>query len=65
MHDRDEGGYWEHPMGFAEWLYRHLVGEEVIHPNGTCFYPGPVELQHLPTSPEDRPLPWYGPDRGM
>ncbi|WP_345694786.1 hypothetical protein [Kitasatospora terrestris] len=52
-------------MGFAEWLYRHLVGEEVIHPNGTCFYPGPVELQHLPTSPEDRPLPWYGPDRGM
>lgn len=29
-------------MGFAEWLHRHLVGEEVIHPNGTYFYPGPV-----------------------
>ena len=65
VHDRDEGGYWEHAMGFAEWLYRHLIGEEVIHPNGTYFYPGPVKLQHLPMSPEDRPLPWYGPDRGM
>ncbi|KJY41997.1 hypothetical protein VR41_09870 [Streptomyces sp. NRRL B-1568] len=65
VHDRDEGGYWEHAMGFAEWLYRHLIGEEVIHPNGTYFYPGPVKLEHLPMSAGDRPEPWYGPERGM
>ncbi|MET9182995.1 SMI1/KNR4 family protein [Kitasatospora aureofaciens] len=65
VHDRDEGGYWEHAMGFAEWLHRHLIGEEVIHPNGTYFYPGPVKLEHLPMSPEDRPEPWHGPERGM
>ncbi|MEU9337907.1 hypothetical protein AB0D49_32890 [Streptomyces sp. NPDC048290] len=46
--DRDEGGYREHAMGFAESPYRHLVGEEVIHPNG----PGPVKLQHLPMGRE-------------
>ncbi|GAB3119028.1 hypothetical protein GCM10027160_32270 [Streptomyces calidiresistens] len=66
VHNRDEGGYWEHPMGFAEWLHRQLLGEEVIHPNGTYFYPGPVRLEHLPMSAEDRrPAAWYGPDRGM
>ncbi|MFE3495771.1 hypothetical protein [Streptomyces sp. NPDC059175] len=25
VHDRGEGGYWEHAMGFAEWLYRHSI----------------------------------------
>ncbi|GAA3081006.1 hypothetical protein GCM10020000_78610 [Streptomyces olivoverticillatus] len=41
------------------------IGEEVIHPNGTYFYPGPVKLEHLPMSADDRPEPWYGPERGM
>ncbi|MFC9288745.1 hypothetical protein [Streptomyces sp. NPDC057052] len=27
--------------------------------------PGPVELRHLPRSADERPEPWYGPERGM
>ncbi|MEV7778726.1 hypothetical protein [Kitasatospora sp. NPDC088351] len=65
VHDRDEGGYHEHAMGFAEWLHRHLLGEVVIHPGGTYVTPGPVKPQHLPMSPNDRPVPWYGPERGV
>ncbi|GAA1073984.1 hypothetical protein GCM10009665_79450 [Kitasatospora nipponensis] len=65
IHDRDEGGCWEHAMSFAEWLHRHLVGEEMIHPGGTYLYPGPVELEHPPMSPGERHLSWYGPGRGM
>ncbi|MGW0313314.1 SMI1/KNR4 family protein [Streptomyces flavidovirens] len=56
--------FYEYPMGFGEWLYRYLMGEEVAGPNSSAFYPGPVRLQSLPDSPEDRPMVFYGPDRG-
>ncbi|MFK0173926.1 SMI1/KNR4 family protein [Streptomyces sp. NPDC090306] len=55
----------EHSMSFAEWLYRHLAGEDMSGPSSGAFYPGPVPLQRLPMSACDRPEPWYGPDRGM
>ncbi|MGF0175933.1 hypothetical protein ACQF36_37355 [Streptomyces sp. Marseille-Q5077] len=51
-------------MSFAEWLYRYLIGEDMAGPNSSAFYPGPVKLEHLPTSHE-HPEPWCGPDRGM
>ncbi|WNO66132.1 SMI1/KNR4 family protein [Streptomyces sp. AM2-3-1] len=55
----------EHRMSFAEWLYRYLIGEDMTGPNSAAFYPGPVQMQHLPMSVDERPQPWYGPDRGM
>jgi hypothetical protein len=55
----------EHRMGFAEWLYRYLVGEDMSGPGSAAFYPGPVRLEHLPMSADERTEPWYGPDRGM
>ncbi|MFE2522523.1 SMI1/KNR4 family protein [Streptomyces mirabilis] len=55
----------EHRMSFAEWLYRYLIGEDMSGPNSAAFYPGPVQLQRLPMSADERPEPWYGPDRGM
>ncbi|WP_415954011.1 SMI1/KNR4 family protein [Streptomyces sp. KLOTTS4A1] len=55
----------EYRMSFAEWLYRYLIGEDMTGPNSAVFYPGPVKMEYLPMSVEDRPEPWYGPDRGM
>ncbi|MFD4907543.1 SMI1/KNR4 family protein [Kitasatospora purpeofusca] len=62
----DHDGYWyEYRMSFSEWLYRYLVGENMVGPNSSAFYPGPVLLEPLPMSPDDRPAPMYGPERGM
>jgi hypothetical protein len=59
-------GIWaRHRMGFAEWLHRYLVGEDMAGPGSSALYPGPVRPRHLPMSAGDRPEPWYGPDRGM
>ncbi|MFJ9720816.1 SMI1/KNR4 family protein [Streptomyces sp. NPDC101213] len=55
----------EHHISLAEWLYRHLIGEDMSGPNSSAFSPGPVELRHLPMSADERCEPWYGPDRGM
>ncbi|MFH8728090.1 SMI1/KNR4 family protein [Streptomyces termitum] len=62
----DGGGGWsQYRMSFAEWLYRYLIGEDMAGPNSSAFYPGPVKLQRLPMSADERPEPWSGPDRGM
>jgi hypothetical protein len=63
--ENGEGEFFEYSIGFAEWLYRWLVGEEVTGPGGDAFYPGPVTLRNLPMTPDDRPQEWYGPPRGM
>ncbi|MGW0949657.1 SMI1/KNR4 family protein [Streptomyces sp. NPDC002623] len=60
-----EGEFFEYSIGFAEWLWRWLVGEEVTGPGGSAFYPGPVALQDLPMTPTERPERRYGPPRGM
>ncbi|GHC73116.1 SMI1/KNR4 family protein [Streptomyces cinnamoneus] len=60
-----EGGWARYDMGFAEWLYRYLIGEDMAGPNSSAFYPGPVKMEPRPMSYEDRPEPWHGPDRGM
>lgn len=52
-------------MGFAEWIYRYLIGEEMAGPGSSAFYPGPVSLRDLPMAPEDRPAVRHGPARGM
>ncbi|MFE9635826.1 SMI1/KNR4 family protein [Streptomyces sp. NPDC006463] len=60
-----EGGWGRYDMGFAEWLYRYLIGEDLAGPDSSAFYPGPVRLEHLPMTPDDRTESWYGPDRSM
>jgi hypothetical protein len=55
----------EHRIGFAEWLHRYLLGEDMTGPNSAVFYPGPVRLDPPPMPGADRTKPWYGPDRGM
>jgi hypothetical protein len=61
----NEGEFFEYSMTFSEWLYRWLIGEDVTGPNSSAFYPGPVALQDLPMTPDERPDRRYGPDRGM
>ncbi|TLQ48360.1 hypothetical protein FEF34_20950 [Streptomyces marianii] len=60
-----EGEFFEYAMGFAEWLYRYLVGEDMAGPETSSFYPGPVILRDLPMMPDERPPTRRGPDRGM
>ncbi|MFI7294370.1 SMI1/KNR4 family protein [Streptomyces sp. NPDC050121] len=61
----NEGEFFEFSFSFAEWLYLWLTGEEVTGPGGSAFYPGPVVLQDLPMTPDERPETRYGPPRGM
>ncbi|MFI2205979.1 SMI1/KNR4 family protein [Streptomyces sp. NPDC020192] len=63
--ENGEGEFFEYSMGFAEWMWRWLVGEEVTGPGGSAFYPGPVALRNLPMTPQERPETRYGPPRGM
>ncbi|MEY2249117.1 hypothetical protein AB8A21_40400 [Streptomyces sp. BF23-18] len=60
-----EGDWAGHAMTFAEWLYRYLVGEEMIGWDSAVFYPGSVLLEYLPTEPNQRTWETYGPERGM
>jgi len=60
-----EGEFFEYAMGFAEWLYRYLAGEDMAGPGTSAFYPGPVALQDLPMTRDERPETRQGPDRGM
>ncbi|MFI9628687.1 SMI1/KNR4 family protein [Streptomyces sp. NPDC052042] len=62
----DGDGYWSaHKMSFAEWLYRYLVGEDMAGPNSSAFYPGPVQLEDLPMSADERTQVRHGPPRGI
>ncbi|KQX30471.1 MULTISPECIES: hypothetical protein [Streptomyces] len=60
-----EGGWARCDMGFAERLYRYLIGEDMAGPNTSAFCPGPVQLRRLPMADGERPEPWTGPYRGM
>lgn len=52
-------------MGFSEWLYRYLIGEETAGWDSAAFYPGSVRLEYPPTGPGQRTQEAYGPERGM
>ncbi|MFJ4705811.1 hypothetical protein ACIP6I_13270 [Streptomyces anulatus] len=60
-----EGDWVGHPMTFAEWLYRHLVGEEMTGWDSAASYPGPVRLEYPPAGPGQPTHEAHGPDRGM
>ncbi|MFJ5829411.1 SMI1/KNR4 family protein [Streptomyces sp. NPDC093089] len=50
----DGGGGWvRYDVGFAEWLYRCLIGEDMAGPGTATFYPGPVQLCRLPMSADE------------
>ncbi|MFD8020471.1 hypothetical protein ACFV6G_08610 [Streptomyces lavendulae] len=60
-----EGDWVGHAMGFAEWLYRYLIGEEMAGWASGALHPGPVLLEYLPTGPDERTREAYGPARDM
>ncbi|OSP40173.1 hypothetical protein B7767_27710 [Streptomyces sp. 13-12-16] len=60
-----EGSWARFEMSFAEWLHRYLFGEDTTGPDTSALHPGPVQLCRLPTTADERPEPWSGPDRGM
>lgn len=59
------GEFFECTVCFAEWLYRYLVGEEMEGPGSSASYPGPMQLQNLPVTPDERPPVCYGPPCGI
>jgi hypothetical protein len=63
--DGDEQDFYEYRMGFSEWLYRYLVGEDMFGPGSSVFYPGPIVFESMPLEAAERSTTWRGPDRGM
>ena len=61
----DGDRFYECHMSFAEWLYRYLIGEELIGPGSAAFYPGPLLIEDLPRSRGDQTVERRGPGRGM
>ncbi|WP_344445620.1 SMI1/KNR4 family protein [Kitasatospora nipponensis] len=57
------GAFREFPMGFAEWLYRYLEGEEMFGPGTDVYYPGPVRIEELPQYRGDDVRDRWGPPR--
>ncbi|GHF36219.1 hypothetical protein GCM10018783_00620 [Streptomyces griseosporeus] len=60
-----EGDWVGHPITFAEWLYRYLIGEAMAGWDSKAFYPGPVCLEYPPAGPDQPTRQAYGPDRSM
>ncbi|WP_329270263.1 SMI1/KNR4 family protein [Streptomyces sp. NBC_01451] len=63
--DGDEQDFYEYRMGFSEWLYGYLSGGDMFGPDSAAFYPGPLLLESMPLTVEDRSISWRGPQRGM
>ncbi|CAM5739099.1 hypothetical protein SMICM304S_09719 [Streptomyces microflavus] len=63
--DGNEPDFFEFRMGYAEWLYRYLIGESMFGPETDVFYPGPVVMESMPVSETDEMRVLHGPDRGM
>ena len=60
-----EGDWVGYAMGFSEWLYCYLIGEEMAGWDSAAFYPDPVQLEYPPAGPGQRTQEAYGPERGM
>ncbi|MFJ1754093.1 hypothetical protein [Kitasatospora sp. NPDC088134] len=58
-----DGPLVEYGMGFSEWLYRYLVGEDMFGPRSGVFYPGPLMIEDLPEAPGDAVAARRGPAR--
>ncbi|MFE3855993.1 SMI1/KNR4 family protein [Streptomyces griseorubiginosus] len=54
---------YRYDVGFAEWLYRYLQGEDMAGPNSSAYYPGPVRFDALPHTEAPRGQFWFGPER--
>ncbi|MFJ5880410.1 hypothetical protein [Kitasatospora cineracea] len=58
-----DGEFVEYGMGFSEWLYRYLVGEDMFGPRTGVFYPGPLLIEDLPKAPGEGVTKRRGPAR--
>jgi hypothetical protein len=62
--DDGEGEFFEYNMSFSQWLYLYVSGEDMVGPDSSAYYPGPIALQRLPMTPGERPPITYGPPPG-
>ncbi|GAA2753025.1 SMI1/KNR4 family protein [Kitasatospora cinereorecta] len=58
-----DGEFVEYEMGFSEWLYRYLVGEDMFGPRSGVFYRGPLMIEDLPKAPGEGTTKRRGPAR--
>ncbi|MFJ7176980.1 hypothetical protein ACIQXA_11355 [Streptomyces massasporeus] len=54
---------YRYDVGFAEWLYRYLQGEDMAGPNSSACYPGRVRFDALPYASKGKGEFWFGPAR--
>ncbi|MFB7469854.1 SMI1/KNR4 family protein [Kitasatospora sp. NPDC056184] len=59
----DDDEFYRYRMGFAEWLYRYLAGEDMAGPNSAQSIPGPVRIEELLVPPGTAPTERLGPQR--
>ncbi|MFF2951481.1 SMI1/KNR4 family protein [Kitasatospora sp. NPDC057965] len=55
--------FYQYDMGFAEWLYRYLVGEDMAGPNSAQDFPNPLPLTNLLAPGGTGPVERCGPRR--
>jgi hypothetical protein len=61
--DGDEQDFYEYRMEFAEWLHGWLTGSDMIGPDSSVFYPGPLRLERWTRTAGEPSLVWEGPAR--
>lgn len=61
--DGNEQDFYEYRMGFAEWLHGWLTGGDMVGPDSSVFYPGPLRLERFTRTAGEPSLVWEGPPR--
>ncbi|GAB3955632.1 hypothetical protein [Streptomyces sparsus] len=62
-YDGSEDEFFEYYIPFSEWLYRYVIGQDMIGPDSANSYPGPIKLERAPLKLGGEEALWYGPDR--
>ncbi|MFE6748319.1 SMI1/KNR4 family protein [Kitasatospora purpeofusca] len=59
----DDLEFYRYDMGFAEWLYRYLMGEDMAGPNSGQDFPNPLPVTDLLVPEGSVPVERFGPLR--
>ncbi|MFF8955593.1 SMI1/KNR4 family protein [Streptomyces sp. NPDC014894] len=59
--DADEQDFYGYRMSFSTWFRRYLDGDDMVGPDSSAHYPGPLLLERWPAGgPHES---WFGPQR--
>ncbi|MER7773145.1 SMI1/KNR4 family protein [Kitasatospora sp. NPDC096140] len=61
----DDCEFFRYDIGFAEWLFRYLVGEDMMGPNSSALPSGPLLIEEFPKEFGGHPEFRHGPHRGV